>query len=1040
MKKFLSLYFFFVIIFIASFSLLFNNSEKGIDDEFTSKDMLAYKIKSKRKQKAAYDKPMEAMKFYYDQRAFPIGYIPENWRSDALEHIRKFNSPRRTAKPTALSWTQVGPNNIGGRLRAIVINPSNTNILYVGAVSGGVWKTTNGGSSWFPLKDNMENLAVCALAMDPSNSNILYAGTGEGFFNYDAIRGEGIFKTTDGGTTWTQLSSTKNSNFYYVNDLQFDAATGRLYAATRNGLYYSANGGTSWSLVTGGSSGSSAHCMDIEIANTSPTTIFTAYGQFNQSAIYRSTNGGNSFNSIHSITGTGRIELATSPSNSQILYASFMERSTSEISQFQRSSDGGNSFAAVTVPGPSLTYNNYAGPQAWYNNILAVHPTNPDIVYAGGVDMFKTTNGGTTWSQITNWYTHPSYAYVHADHHAIAFHPTNPNTLFVGTDGGIYKSVNSGSLWTALNNGLAVTQFYYGAVHPTSNIFYGGTQDNGTLKSGSGLSWTEILGGDGGATEVDFNTPTTLYAEYVYLAFFKSTNNGASWTKKMNGIPVGTEYWDGTTDRCQFIAPFVMDPNNSQTLIAGTYKLYKTTDGANNWTAISDDLTGDGTGAQGATVSTIAVAKGNSNVIYVGCSNGRVQVTTNNGSSWTLATSGLPTLYVKDIEISSTNPGTAYVTFSGYTASSKIYKTSNYGTSWTNISSGLPNLPVNCVALNPDNASQIIVGTDLGIFSSSNDGGSWMPDNNGLANVSIADLDYRSSDKTLYAATHGRSMFKAALSGGTTPTEVTLIYDDGNPTSGVYEQLPNNGRIIANRLTAPNKNVKITKLIYYISGDHVPSGNASFAPVVYASSTAMAGVPGASPLYTHSSYTPTIGWNTIDISSANVSLTLTSSVEFFVGVKYNGINEPLIGYKSTSNGRGWEYNPSNAAWTQLDAFSPPFPATLYIRASVVQLTGVIDIDNNIPDNFYLSQNYPNPFNPVTRIKYSLPSEQFVSVVIYDLRGREVAKLVDNHQAPGTYTIEWNGKDNSGKQVSSGIYLYKIGAGKFSEMRKMILLK
>jgi len=1020
MKKFLPHLSLLFLTAITSLSLIFQTSSENSKNEFTIKDMLAHKIKSKKENKAAYDKPMEAMKFYYDQRAFPIGYIPDNWRSGALEHIKKFNSPSLSTKAAALSWTQVGPNNIGGRLRSILINPSNTNIMYVGAVSGGVWKTTNGGTSWSALKDDMENLAVCALAMDPANSNIIYAGTGEGYFNADAIRGEGIFKTTDGGTTWTQLSSTKNSSFYYVNDLQFDATTGRLYAATRTGLYYTVNGGTNWNLVSGGLSGASAHCIDIEISNTSPTTIFASYGQFNQSAIYKSNDGGSSFSAIHSVTGTGRIELATSPSNNQIVYAAFLNLSTSGVSHFQKSTDGGNTFSAVTVPGPSLTANNYTGSQAWYNNIVSVHPTDPNIVFAGGVDMFKTTNGGTSWSQITNWYTHPSYAYVHADHHAIVFHPSNANTMFVGTDGGIYKSVNSGTAWTALNNGLEVTQFYYGAVHPTSDVFYGGTQDNGTLKTSSGLTWTEILSGDGGATEVDFNTPSTLYAEYVYLAFFKSTNNGSSWTKKMSGIPVGSGYWDGTTERCQFIAPFIMDPNNSQSLIAGTYKLYKTTDGANNWSAISSDLTGDGSGSSGATISAIAIAKGNSNVIYAGCSNGRVQVTTNNGGSWSVVSSSLPTLYVTDIEISSTNPGAAYLTYSGYTSSSKIYKTSNYGSTWTNISSGLPNLPVNCVALNPDNASQIIVGTDLGIFSSINDGGTWVTDNGGLANVSIADLDYRSSDKYLFAATHGRSMFKAPLSGGTTPTEVTLNYDDGIPSSGYYWNTPGAGS--ANRMTPTITPAKVTQMSIYFTG--INAGTGSYQPFIKGKSGSAPG-SNLTTLSTRVAVPP--GWDEINLSSYNINV----SDDFFVGLFYDGTNKPMYGFDPIDNGRAWDFD--GVSWSSWNE-------TYFMRAKIQTLTSVVDIETRVPKHFDLSQNYPNPFNPVTRIKYSLPNEQLVSVIIYDLNGSEVAKLVDNHQAPGTYTIEWNGKDNSGRQVSSGVYLYKIEAGNFSELKKMILLK
>ncbi|MCR4416905.1 MAG: T9SS type A sorting domain-containing protein [Ignavibacteria bacterium] len=766
-----------LFIFIILIIILIQNNE------ITNKDFLKHKINSKRNS-PAYDKPMEAIKFWYEQRAFPLGYIPENWREKALKHIEEHNIIS-TSNVTGLTWTSLGPSNIAGRVRSIVIDHSNPSIIYAGSVSGGVWKSTNEGQNWFPLKDKMDNLAVCALAMDPANSNIIYAGTGEGFFNIDAIRGAGIFKTTDYGVTWTRLESTNNSNFYYVNDIEIDKNTGRIYAATWTGLYFSTNFGASWSLVNGGISGN-VHCMDIEISTTNPSVIFASYGHFSQSRIFKSTNGGLSFTEIHSLTNQGRAEIAINKSNPKIVYISFHDLNTNEVTKFQKSTNGGNSFFDITVPGPSLTFNSYTGPQAWYNNILQVHPENENIVFAGGVDLFKSTDGGQNWSQITNWYQHYLYPYVHADFHAIVFHPTNSNIIYVGTDGGVFRTSNGGLTWNEKPTGMTTIQFYYGSTHPSQNIYYGGTQDNGVVKNIFGTNWQDIFGGDGGATEVDFNNPNIVYTEYVNLAIFKSTNSGQSWTKIMNGIPSGSGTYDGTTDRVLFIAPIKMDPNNPLNLVAGTYRVFRTTNGGNSWSAISGDLTGDGTGSIGAKISALAIAKNNSNVIYAGCTNGRVLITTNAGRNWENISSGLPTLYVRDIEISNSSPGTVFVAFSGYTSGAKIYKTTNYGSSWTNISSNLPNIPVNCIVINPQNASHILIGTDLGVFETTNSGISWFQTDPSLPNVAVFDMTYKNSNNTIYAWTHGRGLWRASL-----PTSVKDEKNEIVKEFKLYQNFPN---------------------------------------------------------------------------------------------------------------------------------------------------------------------------------------------------------------------------------------------------------
>lgn len=1018
MKNYMVLNLFIALI---TFSFLYFSADSV--QTFTAEDFRNFRIqKKKEKSKLKYDQPDKAMLWYYQQRAYPNNTIPEKWREEAQRHI-ELNNISAVNSPNALSWTQLGPGNIGGRIRSIAVHPTDPNTVYIGAVAGGVWKSVDGGSSWTSLTDFMGNIAVCALVIDPNNPNTIYAGTGEGFFNLDGIRGAGIFKSTDAGASWSQLSSTNNVDYYYVNDLEYDAVNGVLYAATRKGLYSSSNGGATFDTEIYDTNGDDIHFTDVEIAYTNPTTIFTAYGIFSQSEIWRSVDAGATFQSNASLSGAGRIELATSKSNPGFVYVSLMDLSTNGTAWFGYSSDNGDNWNPLTIPGPSLSgASTYTGTQGWYDNIVSVDPTNHQNVYAGGIDNFKSTNGGANWNQKTNWYTGTALQYVHADQHAMAWAPSNSNIVYLGNDGGIYKSTNKGENWTSMNNNLFITQFYYGTVSPSGTTYAGGTQDNGTLKSTGGTNWNEILGGDGGATEIDFNNTNNIYMEYVNLALYKTTDGGANFFKAMNGIPTGPNFYDGTTDRTQFISPFSMDPNNSSTLVAGTYRVWRTTDGAANWSAISGDLTGDGSGGSGATISTVIVAKGNSNVIYVGCSNGRVQVTTNAGGNWNIRTSGLPNLAVTKIATDPNNPAIAYVTFSGYTPSARIYKTTDYGVTWSNISGNLPSLPTNCVAINPANGNNLFVGTDLGIFSTTDGGSSWVQDVNGMANVPVLDLDYRASDNKLFAATHGRSMFVATVSGGGGGTQTAnLTYDDGSPYSGYYWN--NSGQGSANRMTSTLSNATLTQMEIYITG--VQTGNATYKPIVLGNNGGAPGNDLATLNFKTASSYP--GWDATSLNSYNIIV----NGDFFVGLKYDGTNKPTFGYDQANNGRAWDFDGSTwASWSE----------TYFMRATIQTVTSVAEITNQVPSKFELSYNYPNPFNPSTKFRYALPEGRNVKIIIYDINGSKVTELVNNYQGAGTYEVTWNGKNDSGMQVASGTYIYQVKAGDFVETKKMLLLK
>lgn len=732
----------------------------------------------------------QAMKTYNDERAYPAAHIPAGWREKALDHIRK--NPYAKTSLSGASWTEIGPGNIGGRVRSIAIDPRNPDVIYCGSVSGGIWKTTNGGASWLPASEMIENIVIGTIAIDPLHPDTVYAGTGEGYFNIDALRGMGLMKSTDGGAHWALLTnfigSTGPYYYYYINRLIIRPDnTQTLLAALVGGIYRSTNGGSSWIKLTVGNLSSS--CMDLVADPTNYDILYAAFGQFLSDGIYKSTNGGNTWSPASGTatgfpartTKFGRISLAIAQSNPNILYACLAD-SNYYTHSIQKTTDGGAHWAAVATPydNSSMVGATHLGGQGWYDNVIEVDPTDANIVYTGGINIFKTINGGSSWSRISDGYGNP---YVHVDQHEIAFRPGNHQTVYFGNDGGMFKTTNGGTSFSSLDNGLATVQFYSGEMDPNADIFYGGTQDNGTLKSGAMPAWGTILGGDGGAVHVDFNTPTTIYGAYIYLLTYRSTNRGTTWSTIMNGIPIsGSGY---TSDRCAFIAPSVMDPNDPTVLLAGTYRIYRTTNRGDQWSCISlsagtnGDVTGDGNGAggvgsSGATVSAIRVAPSASGTIYVGTSGSgtaasRVLVTTNTGSTWTnITTSTLPNRYVKDFAIDPASASHAFVVYSGYGTSTPstpghIYTTTDRGASWNDITGDLADVPVNAVVVDPSNTDHLVIGTDLGAFVTVDAGLHWVPPASGMPNVSVAQLFLRSVDGTLVAATHGRGMFIADL-------------------------------------------------------------------------------------------------------------------------------------------------------------------------------------------------------------------------------------------------------------------------------------
>jgi len=760
--------------------------------------------------------PAERAEFHVRQR-LPLGarQLPLERLHAEYEQIlgrERRRLPAIGGAPGGITgWKWLGPGNVGGRTRAMVINPVDPDVMYAGGVAGGVWKTTDGGGNWNPTDDFLLNLAVCALAIDPTNPNVLYAGTGEGWFSANVfVQGLGIFKSTDAGASWTFLTDT-SAGFEYVQQIVISPNdSNRLYAGTRTGVWRSDDAGATWDIVlanptyaSGPSStvGCIVGCTDLVVRNdTNPDTLFAAFGSLQSDGLYRSSNGGDSWLQYSVPTNQGRCSIALAPSDQDTMYLLMADNGTGgalgQLVSVFRSLDGGNSFTSQvdfgTLMGPWLLSNLSTATdcidypvysQGWYDNVIEIDPVDPDSVWVGGVDLFRSTDGGVNWQITGYWQLYVSDPdspnYVHADHHGLYFHPdydgASNQTLFATSDGGIYRTLNAQAsasdedcldvpdlplptiAWQSMNNGYGVTQFYHGDSARDGFVYVGGAQDNGTNRVqalGAQDDWDLVFGGDGGYVAIDPTDGQTMYVEYQgFPTIQKSTDGGDSFVEATSGIT--------DTDGI-FITPFAIDESDPQNLWTGGSRPWRTTDGAVSWQVAGPNF------VNASSISAIAIWPEDGNVVYLGFSNGYVARTTNGlaGSpSWQVFSNGLVGAHVSSVAIDPVDPDIAYASYSTYGVP-HILQTLNGGQSWASIDgigfAGVPDIPVHWITVRPCNPLQLYAATELGVFASDDGGATWEPSNDGLAHVVVESLDWR-GDNELVAFTHGRGAFRTRL-------------------------------------------------------------------------------------------------------------------------------------------------------------------------------------------------------------------------------------------------------------------------------------
>jgi PKD repeat protein/photosystem II stability/assembly factor-like uncharacterized protein len=721
-------------------------------------------------------KQFKRWEYFWEQRVdATTGTFPKVHAADIME---QYAASHLNGKSSLGNWVTVGPSVSDGgyagigRVNCVAFHPTDNNTFWVGTPSGGLWKTTDGGGTWTVLTDGNKVLGVSDIAIpsDYATSNTIYIATGDkdggsvwslGGGSSADNNSVGVLKSTDGGATWntTGLSYLASQGKLIGRLLIHPTNTNTLLAGTNEGIYKTTDGGTNWTSEYTGT-----YIIDMEFKAGDPSVIYASNKDYwGVARIIKSADTGGTWSTIKSFADTDyRVEIAVTAHDANYMYAIVANRN-SGLTGIYKSTDGGSAFTQL-VNGNDANksylyyYSDGSGEnsgQGSYDLTIAVSPSDKNRVIIGGVNSWKTTDGGTTWNICNMWTSYSGYNFsgapeVHADKHIHVYRADG--TLFEGNDGGIYKSTNSGTSWTDLSNGIVNSQIYRLSVSQTdNNMTINGLQDNGS-KLVDGTFWYDVTGGDGMECIIDYTNKNTQYATYVNGTIYRTNDLWNNYVTISDNIG-GSGAW---------VTPYIIDPNNNSTLYVGYADVWKTTNKGDSFTKISTINTAD-------LIRSMAIAPSNSNYVYV-ADHDNLWKTTNGGTSWTEITGTLPvsTNNITYLAVKNSDENTIWVSMGGYNTQ-KVYQSTNGGTTWTSISTGLPSLPVMCVIQNKMQTSvdQLYAGTDGGVFVK-NGTDDWQLFSQGLPNVVVTELDIYYNTTTpesskLRAATFGRGLWESDL-------------------------------------------------------------------------------------------------------------------------------------------------------------------------------------------------------------------------------------------------------------------------------------
>ena len=716
------------------------------------------------------------------QRIYGSNSIPPDARLKAWNADKQFQLNSAFVPQASQTWRPIGPTATvsawypfwgltSGRVNAVAVSPASSSIVLIGSSTGGIWRSTDAGETFAPVSDDQVDLAVGSIAFSKSNPTIAFAGMGDTKAGY---LGSGVLKSTDAGRTWERVSNNSLPSPGTIAKLEIDPANpDRIYVAqystvsgskiVSSGLYVSTDGGVRWKRVLDGAP------RDVIIHPNDAQVLYAGLSRIDKDndppfGLYRSTDSGATWSNVftapqYDLKLRRDFRVAISPVNPQLIYTYFGGFAGSNLdARLRVSTDAGATWIDRSLAAVDTAF-------LGYNTYLVADPRDALTVYIGSRDLYKSTDGGESWSNLTcNFFNSgfgfqyaPGGSATHTDQHAIAFSPANPDEYYLGNDGGVSKTTDNGNTFRSLNATLTLTQFIGITQHPTiPEISYGGTQDNGTQLRSTDSNWYEVLSGDGGRVVINPLDPGMVFMTYVRGDIFRVVNNGQSLDVQVGSNATFGEFFQ--LPRIAFYPPFVGNGVDS-TLYFGSWRLFVSTNLGNSWVAPAGflDLTKGVTDNGPDVLSAIAVARSNTNVIYTGSAQGRAMRSTNGGQSWA-DMPGLPDRSITSIAADPDNASIAYMTVSGFN-SGHVFKTTNTGGSWVDISGSLPDVPANALLVDPSDPTIVYLGTDIGIFRSASRGSDWRLFNKGMPPVVVHGFSANGSGM-IQAATYGRGAYE----------------------------------------------------------------------------------------------------------------------------------------------------------------------------------------------------------------------------------------------------------------------------------------
>jgi len=755
---------------------------------------------------------MRAMDLWSDMRTYPYQTMDASSFSTSFQQANHMsastiNGMLGVFSPTSAPWAALGPKNFAGRILSIAFHPTDPNMMWVGSASGGLWKTTTGGTgapggiNWQYVPTQFPVLGVSSIVIHPTKPDTMYIGTGEVYSSNVAATGTigaghvrtfrgsygiGILKTTDGGTTWSKVLDFANSNLKGVMDLAIHPTNAdTVFAATTDGLYRTFNGGTTWTLIH-----NITLAMDLCFKPGNPNVLYVGSGNFGSTGagIYKTTNANAVTPSFTKLTTglpavSGKIQLSISSNNTSKIYASIGRNPnvSSDPCGLYYSTDEGINWTATSFIGTSSKVTN----QGWYAHDIAAHPANANTILWGELDTWRSTNTGTAFTQVgfwSNWDVNNvtigtlmegvNDNYVHADIHRIQFspHDATGNTVFLCTDGGIFRSTDGGQNYETLNGGLMTAQIYSNmAISKTdANFMVGGLQDNeGFIYSGTTGSKRIPSLGDGFHCAINTRDDDTCYITGYYFNLKRSTNRGATFASPSPAVSLGNP----PSETACFNTPFVLAASNPNIMYAGSYRIKKSINRGATWTNTTSALFNTT-----CPILYIAVAPTDPNTVYIsvapaGAIRSKLLKTTDGGSTYSEITGALPDRYYSDIVVDDIDPNRVAVTLSGF-GESHVFMSNDGGSSWSDLGTGLTDVPHNTLMFDPNERRTLYVGNDLGVFYANNvptgvlgatTALTWIAYNEGFDDASmVSDLLVTNTNK-LRVATYGRGLWERDL-------------------------------------------------------------------------------------------------------------------------------------------------------------------------------------------------------------------------------------------------------------------------------------